>query len=407
MSDSTPAAHLLAPRIERIKPSPSSMAVRRVRELKASGVDVVGLTTGEPDFDTPEWVKEAARRAMAEGKTKYTNVDGTPELKRAIRDKFARENGLEYALDEIVVGSGGKQVIFNALLTTITAGDEAVIPTPCWVSYPDIVLLAGGTPRLMPCPPERGFKLTPAELERAITPRTKWLILNSPCNPSGATYSAEELCGLAEILLRHPQVHVLTDDIYEHILYDGRPFATLAQAAPALKPRTLTVNGVSKAYAMTGWRIGYAGGPAPLIRAMVKLQSQSTSGPSSISQAAACEALTGPQEIVRQRTVLFQERRDEVVGLLRAIPGLRCHSPEGAFYAYPSCAGLLGRTTPAGDVLRSDADFVMYLLESQRVATLQGEAYGLSPYFRLSFATSMDTLREGCRRIREACTALA
>jgi aspartate aminotransferase len=397
---------LLAPRIERIKPSPSSMAVRRVRELKASGVDIVGLTTGEPDFDTPEWVKEAARRAMAEGKTKYTNVDGTPELKRAVQAKFVRENGLEYSLDEIVVSSGGKQVIFNALLTTIAAGDEAVIPVPCWVSYPDIVLLAGGTPRLVPCPPERGFKLTPAELERALTPRTKWLILNSPCNPSGAAYSAEELRGLAELLLRHPQVHVLTDDIYEHILYDGRTFATLAQVAPEMKARTLTVNGVSKAYAMTGWRIGYAGGPARLIKAMVKLQSQSTSGPCSISQAAAREALSGPQEIVRERTALFQERRDAVVALLNTVPGLACHLPEGAFYAYPSCAGILGRTTPTGAVLRSDADVVMYLLEAQRVATLQGDAYGLSPYFRISFAASMDTLREGCRRIRDACATL-
>jgi aspartate aminotransferase len=397
---------LLAPRIERIKPSPSSTAVRRVRELRAMGVDIVGLTTGEPDFDTPEWVKEAARRAMAEGKTKYTNVDGTPGLKRAIQAKFARENGLEFTLDEIVVGSGGKQVIFNALLATVSAGDDVVIPTPCWVSYPDIVLLAGGTPRLVPCHPEVGFKLTPSQLERAITPQTKWLILNSPCNPSGATYSAEELRGLAEVLLRHPQVFVLTDDIYEHILYDGRAFATLAQAAPILKARTLTVNGVSKAYAMTGWRIGYAGGPAILIRAMIKLQSQSTSAPSSISQAAAQEALSGPQDIVRERTTLFQERRDVVVELLNAIPGLRCHVPDGAFYVYPSCAELIGRTTPTGTRLQSDADLVMYFLDSQQVAVLQGEAYGLSPHFRLSFAASLDTLREGCRRIRAACDAL-
>jgi aspartate aminotransferase len=397
---------LLAPRIERIKPSASSMAVRRVRELKASGVDIVGLTTGEPDFGTPDWVKEAAARAMAEEKTKYTNVDGTPELKRAIQAKFARENGLAYRPDEIVVSSGGKQVIFNAVMVTVAAGDEAVIPTPCWVSYPDMVLLAGGTPRLVPCPPEQGFKLTPAALEAAIAPRTKWLILNSPCNPSGASYSAAELSGLAEVLRRHPQVHVLTDDIYEHVLYDGRTFATLAQVAPDLKERTLTVNGVSKAYAMTGWRIGYAGGPAPLIKAMIKLQSQSTSNACSISQAAAVAALDGPQEVVRERARLFQERRDMVVDLLNAAPGLRCHLPEGAFYVYPSCAGVIGRTTPSGGTIRTDGDFVLYLLDAQRVSGLQGEAYLLSPFFRLSFAASLETLREGCRRIREACEAL-
>jgi aspartate aminotransferase len=396
----------LAPRIERIKPSASSMAVRRVRELKASGVDIVGLTTGEPDFGTPDWVKEAAARAMAEEKTKYTNVDGTPELKRAIQAKFARENSLAYRPDEIVVSNGGKQVIFNAVMATVAAGDEAVIPTPCWVSYPDMVLLAGGTPRLVPCPPEQEFKLTPAALEAAIAPRTKWLILNSPCNPSGASYSAAELSGLAEVLRRHPQVHVLTDDIYEHVLYDGRTFATLAQVAPDLKERTLTVNGVSKAYAMTGWRIGYAGGPAPLIKAMIKLQSQSTSNACSISQAAAAAALDGPQEVVRERARLFQERRDMVVALLNAAPGLQCHLPEGAFYVYPSCAGVIGRTTPAGGTIQTDADFVMYLLDAQRVSGLQGDAYLMSPFFRLSFAASLETLREGCRRIREACTAL-
>jgi aspartate aminotransferase len=396
----------LAPRIERIKPSPSSMAVRGVREMRAGGVDVVGLTTGEPDFDTPEWVVEAARRAMAEGRTKYTNVDGTPELKRAIQEKFKRENGLDYALDEICVSSGAKQVIFNAVMATVATGDEAIIPTPCWVSYPDIIRLAAGEPRLVPCGAERGFKLTPADLESAITPRTKWLILNSPCNPSGAAYSRAELAGLAEVLLRHPQVHVLTDDIYEHILFDGRTFATLAEVEPELKARTLTVNGVSKAYAMTGWRIGYAAGPATLIKAMVKLQSQSTSGASSISQAAAREALGGPQEIVRERTAIFQQRRDMIVAALNAVPGIRCHVPEGAFYVYPSCAGLLGRTTPAGTLLQTDADLVMYLLVSQRVAVLQGDAYAMSPFFRISFAASQATLEEGCRRIREACAAL-
>jgi aspartate aminotransferase len=397
---------LLSPRVNRIKPSPSSMAVKKVRELRASGIDVIGLTTGEPDFDTPPWVVEAAVRAMAESQTKYTNVDGTPELKQAIQAKFNRENGLDYAMDEIVVGNGAKQLIFNALLATVSAGDEVIVPAPYWVSYPDIVLLANGTPVYVVSPAEQRFKMRPDDLERAITPATKWLILNSPCNPSGAAYTAEELAALGKVLLKHPQVWVLTDDIYEHILYDDRRFATIAQVEPGLKQRTLTINGVSKAYAMTGWRIGYAGGPAELIKAMVKLQSQSTSNACSISQAAALTALSGPQDIVAERARRFQERRDLVVNQLNRAPGIRCHVPEGAFYVFASCRGLIGRKTPAGKAILSDTDFVMYLLDSFQVAVLQGDAYGLSPFFRLSFATSLEDLKIGCRRIQDACESL-
>lgn len=382
------------------------MAVQKVRELKANGIDVIGLTMGEPDFDTPPWVVEAAVRAMAKSQTKYTNVGGTPELKRAIQAKFKRENGLEYATDEIVVGNGAKQIIFNALLATVSASDEVIVPAPYWVSYPDIVLLANGSPVHVVCPPEGGFKMRPADLERAITSRTKWLILNSPCNPSGAAYTLEELAAIGRVLLKHPQVWVLTDDIYEHIIYDGRRFATIAQAEPGLKQRTLTVNGVSKAYAMTGWRIGYAGGPAELIKAMVKIQSQSTSNACSVSQAAALEALTGPQDIITERARVFQERRDLVLDLLSHAPGIRCHVPEGAFYIFASCRDLIGHATPSGKVIRSDADFVMYLLDSFRVAVLQGDVYGMSPFFRLSFASSLDVLKEGCRRIQDACKSL-
>jgi aspartate aminotransferase len=397
---------LLSQRVNRIKPSPSSMAVKKVRELKANGIDVIGLTTGEPDFDTPPWIVEAAVRAMAESRTKYTNVDGTPELKRAVQEKFKSENGIEYALDEIVVGNGAKQIIFNAVLATVSAGDEVIVPAPYWVSYPDIVMLANGTPVHVACSPEAGFKMAPDDLERAITPRTKWLILNSPCNPSGAAYTAKELAAIGRVLMKHSQVWVLTDDIYEHILYDGRQFSTIAQVEPELKKRTLTVNGVSKAYAMTGWRIGYAGGPAELIRAMVKLQSQSTSNACSISQAAALEALTGPQSIITERVQLFQERRDLVLDQLKLAPGITCHVPAGAFYIFATCRDLIGRKTPSGKVISSDTDFVMYLLDSFQVAVLQGDAYGMSPFFRLSFATSKDVLKEGCRRIQNACTSL-
>jgi aspartate aminotransferase len=397
---------LIASRLNRIKPSPSSMAGLRARELRRAGRDIVGLTTGEPDFDTPANVCEAVVRAMAASQTKYTDVGGTPELKAAIIEKFRRENGLVYAPGEIIVGTGGKQVIFNALMCTLEPGDEVIVPAPYWVSYPDITLLAEGQPVVITCGPEDGFKLRPEHLERAITPRTRWLVLNAPNNPSGATYTREELRALADVLLRHPHVWVMTDDIYEHVLYDDRRFFTIAQVEPALKERTLTINGVSKAYAMTGWRIGYGGAHAELIKAMVKLQSQSTSNPSSIGQAAALEALTGPQDFIVERQRIFQERRDAVVAELNRIPGISCHLPEGAFYVYPSCAGVIGMKTPEGQVISSDSDFVLHLLESQNLAVLQGEAYGLSPFFRISFATSMQTLHEGCRRLRLACEAL-
>jgi aspartate aminotransferase len=396
----------IAPRLDHIKPSPSSMAAQRVRELRASGREIVGLTTGEPDFDTPDNIKEAAVRAIAKGQTKYTDVAGTLGLRKAIQVKFKRENGLDYSPAEIIVSNGGKQVIFNAFMCTIHTNDEVIVPTPYWVSYPDIVVLAGGRPVFVPCPPEKGFKLQPEDLERSITQNIRWLVINAPNNPSGAVYSFEEMKALTEVLMRHPQVWILSDDIYEHILYDGREFVTPAQVEPALKERTLTLNGVSKAYAMTGWRIGYAGAPAALIRAMVKLQSQSTTNASSISQAAAVEALAGPQHFIVERTRLFQERRDTAVLALNAAAGITCHYPEGAFYAFPSCAGVLGKKTPAGKILRSDEDFTNYLLDAYDLAVLQGGAYGVSPFFRISFATSMETLREGCARIQRACGAL-
>ena len=396
----------IADRLNRIKPSPSSMATQRSRALKAAGHDVVGLTAGEPDFDTPPNVVEAVVRAMAASKTKYTDIGGTPELKAAVRDKFLRENQLEYSTAEVIVGTGGKQVIFNALMATVQKGVEVIVPAPFYVSYPDIVLLAGGTPVPVTCPPEKGFKLQPEDLEKAITPRTRWLILNAPNNPSGAVYSRQELRALAEVLLRHPQVWVLSDDIYEHVLFDGREFCTMAQVAPELKERTLTVNGVSKAYAMTGWRIGYCVGPLELIKAITKLQSQSTSNPSSIGQAAALEALTGPQGFIAERTKIFQDRRDSVVAQLNAIPGITCHLPEGAFYVFPSCAGMIGKKTPTGQIIQTDEDFVLYLLDSEKLAGVHGAAYGSTPFFRFSFATSIAVLDEGCARLKRACGQL-
>ncbi len=398
---------LIAARLNRIKPSPSSMASQRARELRAAGRDIISLTSGEPDFDTPAHVCEAVVSAMAASKTKYTDVGGTPELKASIIKKFKRDNDLDYLENEIIVGTGGKQIIFNALMCTVEAGAEVIVPTPYWVSYPDIVLLAEGKPVFVPGLPQNGFKLSPQDLERAITPRTRWLILNAPNNPSGAAYTAAELRALADVLLRHPHVWIMTDDIYEHILYDGRQFSTIAQIEPALKDRTLTINGVSKAYSMTGWRIGYGGAPAALVKAMTKLQSQSTSNASSISQAAATAALNGPQDFIAERTRIFQERRDLVVGELNTIPGLSCHLPEGAFYAFPSCAGVIGKKTPQGKILKSDEEFVLYLLEQQNLAVIQGDAYGVSPFFRISFATSMSELKEGCRRLRLACEALS
>jgi len=394
-----------SPRLGRIKHSPSNAATQKVRELRAEGRDIIGLTIGEPDFPTPDNVKRAVSEAMARDDTRYTTVDGTDEMKDAARLKFKRENGLVYAREQITVANGAKQIVFNAMMATLSTGDEVLIPAPYWVSYLDMALVADGTPVAITCSEDNGFKLTPAQLAAAITPRTKWLVLNSPGNPTGATYSRAELAALAEVLLRHPHVWILTDDIYEHLLFDGREFCTIAQVEPRLYERTLTVNGVSKAYSMTGWRIGYAGGPKELMRNMAKLQSQSTSNPSSISQAAAVEALTGPQEYVHLRAREFEERRNVVVPLLNAAPGLRCRMPEGAFYAFPSCAGVLGRKTPAGKLLETEQDFALYLLDNG-VAGIQGEAYGLSPYLRFSIATDLATLQEACARIQRACAAL-
>ena len=397
----------IAARMQRIKPSPSSMATARVKTLRAEGRDIVGLTAGEPDFDTPPHIVEAACRAMREGQTRYTVVDGTPELKRAIVEKFRRENGLDFTPQQISVGNGGKQVIYNALTATVQRGDEVVIPSPYWVSYPDMVLLNGGTPVAVPCLPEHGYKLQPADLDAALTPRTKWLVLNSPCNPSGAAYTRAELQALGEVLLRHPQVWVLTDDVYEHLYYDGFEFATLAQAVPELGSRTLTVNGVSKAFAMTGWRIGYAGGPRELIQAMAKLQSQSTSNPSAISQAAAVAALNGPMDFLEGWRSAYADRRDLVVARLNAIPGLQCPTPQGAFYVYPSCAGLIGKQAPGGGTITDDSALVMHFLDAQSVGTVQGAAFGQSPAFRISFATSKAELAEGCDSIERACAELS
>lgn len=394
-----------AARVGRVVTSASTLAAQRAREMKAAGADIVSLTTGEPDFPTPDHVIEAAFRAARAGQTRYTTVSGTAELKAAIIEKFQRDNGLDYEPANIVVGNGGKQVLFNALMATVEAGVEVIVPAPYWISYPEIVQLAGGTPRIVACGSETGFKLTPRALEAAITPATGWVVLNSPSNPTGATYSAKELAGLAEVLLRHPRVAILSDDIYEHILFDGRQFATIAAVCPELKSRTLTVNGVSKTYAMTGWRLGFAGGPLPLVREMIKMQSQSTSAPSSISQAAAVAALTGPQTLVAENRRVWEERRDLAISMLNQAKGLTCRSPDGAFYAFPECSRLIGKTTPKGKVLENDRDVVLYLLESG-VAAVQGEAYGLSPHFRISFATSIENLAEACRRIQRACAEL-
>ncbi len=396
----------IADQLSRIKPSPTIAVTSKAAELRTAGRDVIGLGAGEPDFDTPDNIKEAAIKAIHEGKTKYTAVDGTPELKAAIVAKFARENGLEYTPQQITVGTGGKQVLYNALMATLNPGDEVLIPTPYWVSYPDMTLLAGGSPVFVPGNQDNGFKITPDALEAAITARTKWLILNSPSNPSGAAYTADELRALGEVLLRHPHVWVMTDDMYEHLVFDGFEFATIAAVVPELYERTLTVNGVSKAYAMTGWRIGYAAGAVELIKAMAKIQSQSTSNPCSISQAAAVEALNGPQDFLAERAAAFQNRRDLVVSMLNQAEGLSCLRPEGAFYVYPSCAGLIGRSTPEGKTIETDLDFVTYLLESVGVACVHGEAFGLSPNFRISYATSEETLKEACSRIQKACAAL-
>ncbi|WP_420349929.1 aspartate transaminase [Pelagibius sp.] len=398
---------VIAERLSRIKPSPTIAVSTKARELKAAGKDVIGLGAGEPDFDTPDNIKAAAVAAINAGDTKYTAVDGTPALKEAIAAKFKRENGLDYGPAEITVGTGGKQVLYNAFQATVNPGDEVIIPAPYWVSYPDMVLLAEGEPVIVSCGANQNFKLQPEALEAAITPKTRWLILNSPSNPTGAAYSRAEMKALTDVLMRHPQVWVLTDDMYEHLVYDDFEFVTPAQVEPGLKDRTLTMNGVSKAYAMTGWRIGYAGGPQPLIKAIAKVQSQSTSNPSSISQAAAVEALNGTQDFIPERAEVFKQRRDLVVSMLNDCPGLHCHKPEGAFYVYPSCAGCIGKKTPDGKVLETDEDFVTYLLESVGVAAVHGAAFGLSPHFRVSYATSTEALEEACKRIKTACEALA
>ncbi|WP_420394263.1 pyridoxal phosphate-dependent aminotransferase [Acuticoccus sp.] len=397
----------LSDTLSRVKPSATMAVSQKASELKREGRDVIGLGSGEPDFDTPDNVKDAAIRAIRDGHTKYTTVDGMPELKEAVADKFARENNLAYETSQITVGSGGKQVLYNALMATLNEGDEVVIPAPYWVSYPDMVLLAGGTPVPVEAGPTTGFKLSAEALDAAITPRTKWVILNSPSNPSGAAYSHDELKALTDVVVRHEHVWVMTDDMYEHLVYDDFAFHTVAEVEPALKDRTLTVNGVSKAYAMTGWRIGYAGGPAALVKAMAKVQSQSTSNPSSISQWAAVEALNGTQAHIDRNNAVFKDRRDLVVSMLNQANGLKCPTPEGAFYVYPSCEGLMGRRAPTGAVMEDDEGFVTALLESEGVAVVQGSAFGLGPHFRISYATATDALEEACRRIQRFCGAVS
>jgi aspartate aminotransferase len=375
--------------------------------LKAAGRDIISLSAGEPDFDTPANIKAAAIRAIEAGETKYTDVSGTMALRQAVVGKFKRDNGLDYTPAEVMISTGGKQVIYNAMVATLNAGDEVIIPSPCWVSYPDIVSLADGTPVIVPCSQNSGFKLLPEDLEAAITPKTKWLMLNSPSNPSGAAYTAAELRALAEVLMRHPHVWVLTDDIYEKLVYDGFEFATIAQVEPALRDRTLTMNGCSKSYAMTGWRIGFCGGPAPLIKAMDKLQSQSTSNTSSISQAAAVEALNGPQDFLGEMTAVYQSRRDLVVSLLNTAPGLNCPKPEGAFYVFPSIHGCIGKTSRSGVTIKDDESFVTALLDEEGVAAVHGAAFMYPGHFRVSYATDTESLQKACERIKHFCEGLA
>ena len=396
----------LATRLSRVKPSATIAISAKAAALKAQGRNIIALSFGEPDFDTPDNIKEAAIKAIRSGDTKYTAVDGTAKLKEAVVAKFKRENGLTYSMKQVTVGTGGKLVLYNAFMATLSEGDEVIIPAPYWVSYPEMVLLAEGTPVFVRCTQETGFKMKAADLEKAITPKTKWVLLNSPSNPSGAAYTHAELKAITDVLVRHPHVWVLTDDMYEHLVYDDFKFSTPAQIEPALYNRTLTMNGVSKAYCMTGWRIGYAGGPEQLIKAMGDVQSQSTSNPSSISQAAAVEALNGTQDFIPKNNAVFKQRRDLVVKMLNAAQGLDCHTPEGAFYVYPSCAGLIGATTPTGQELKNDEDVCGYLLESQGVAVVHGAAFGLSPHFRVSYAAATEVLEEACRRIQKACSEL-
>ena len=395
---------LLAEYLKRIKPSATIAVTDKARALKASGRDVIGLGAGEPDFDTPDNIKRAAIEAIEGGKaSKYTAVDGIPDLKAAIARKFKRENGLDYKPGQIIVGTGGKQVLYNAFMATLDPGDEVIIPAPYWVSYPDMVMLAHGEPVSVPTTLESGFKMTPQALERAITPKTKWVLLNSPSNPTGAAYTRAELKKLTDVLVRHPHVYVITDDMYEHLVYDDFEFTTPAQVEPRLYDRTLTVNGVSKTFCMTGWRIGYAGGPEPLIKAMAMIQSQSTSNPVAVSQYAALEALDGPQDFIPKHNKVFKERRDLCVSMLNQANGLKCPKPEGAFYVYPSCAGAIGKTASTGKKLATDEDFVTELLEAEGVAVVQGTAFGLGPAFRISYAVKTEDLEEACRRIQRFC----
>jgi aspartate aminotransferase len=396
----------LADRLSSIKPSPTISINTLSQELKAQGRDIIGLAAGEPDFDTPQNVKDAAARAMAEGKTKYAPPAGIPPLREAICEKLKADNGLEYTPAQISVGCGGKQTIYNALNATLNRGDEVIVAAPYWVSYTDITLLSDGTPVIVECPAESGFKITPEQLEAAITPNTKWFMMNSPSNPSGAAYTADELKALGEVLKRHEHVWIMPDDMYEKIVYDGFEFSTIAQVVPELYERTLTLNGMSKAYCMTGWRVGYAAGPVELIKAMNMIQSQSTTSTSTISQWAAVEALVGPQDFIAEHNKVFKERRDLVVSMLNQAPGIECPTPTGAFYVYPSVAGMIGKKTPDGKTLTSDEDVVTYLLGSEGVAVVHGEAFGLSPYFRISYATATDLLEEACIRIQRACAAL-
>lgn len=397
---------ILANRLSRVKPSPTLSVAAKAKALKAEGKDIIGMGVGEPDFDTPEFIKDAAKAAMDAGDTKYTPVPGTSALKNEIIAKFKRDNDLTYTADQIIVGTGGKQVLYNALMATVNPGDEVIIPAPYWVSYPDMTLLAEGTPVIVACPQDKGFKLQASDLEVVITDKTKWLILNSPSNPTGAAYTREEMKAITDVLLKYPHVWLLVDDMYEHLVYDGFDFVTPAQVEPKLFDRTLTVNGVSKSYSMTGWRIGYAGGPVSLIKAMGSIQSQSTSNPSSISQAAAVGALKGDQSFMEDWKAQFTERRNVLVSLLNGIDGLECLKPEGAFYVYPKCDGLIGKKTPDGKTLKTDEDVVTYFLEDVGVACVHGEAFGLSPHFRLSYAVSLNTINDACARIKTACCRL-
>jgi len=397
----------IASRMSRVKTSPTMAVTDKAREMKASGMDVIGLGAGEPDFDTPEFIKEAAIKAMRDGKTKYPPVPGIPELREAVCRKFERENGLTYTSDQIQIGVGGKQIIFNAMMATLDPGDEVIIPAPYWVSYVDIVAFAEGTPVIVQCTQANGFKMSPEQLEAAITPKTKWLMLNSPSNPSGAAYTAADLKALADVLMRHPQVLVFSDDIYEHVTYDDFEFATIAQVEPGLYDRTLTLNGVSKSYCMTGWRIGYGAGPKEMIKSMNVLQSQSVSAASSISQWASVAALDGDQSFIAEHNKVFKERRDLVVGMLNQSKGIDCATPEGAFYVYPSCAGTIGKKTPDGAVIENDEAFASQLLEKEGVAVVFGAAFGLSPQFRISYAYATKDLEEACTRIQRFCGSLS